>query len=405
MHAKLSPSSAHRWSVCTAAPGEEAGLTDTSSDAARWGTACHLLASTCLEQGRTPDEFFGGHVVGGKHLAVDEKLGYTINALPGFDAEKITDAIAVDDELITCAWIYINFVRELRDTLGAELLVEQRVPIGWFTGEEGATGTADAVLIAGKELIVIDLKGGRGKVDAFVVDGDIARPNPQLAMYAAGALHAFDQFGEIETVRLVVVQPRLNHVSEHTMVVGQLHDFAAEMSAAAEATRSNPQYAPGDKACHWCKAKATCAAAREHAVGDLFAAEGGLSPDLGANYAKLSFIRNWCDAVEQTMRHELEKGNKSLGFKLVEGRMSPRAWKNADEAEKLLRDFRIAEKEMYAKSVVSPAAAEKLAEKGVIGPRQWKAMQEQIAPQTPGKPQIVPESSSKPSLADVNDLF
>jgi hypothetical protein len=45
------------------------------------------------------------------------------------------------------------------------VFAELEVPIGQLTGEHGATGTADAVILPGRdgaELVVIDLKTGRG---------------------------------------------------------------------------------------------------------------------------------------------------------------------------------------------------------------------------------------------------
>jgi len=46
-------------------------------------------------------------------------------------------------------------------------MVEQRLSIEAITKEPGAKGTSDAVILAGEELVIVDLKYGRGvKVDA-----------------------------------------------------------------------------------------------------------------------------------------------------------------------------------------------------------------------------------------------
>ena len=53
---------------------------------------------------------------------------------------------------------------------------------------------------------VIDLKGGRG---VFVE----ASHNPQLMLYALGALKAYGFIWDIELIRMTIVQPRLDNIS------------------------------------------------------------------------------------------------------------------------------------------------------------------------------------------------
>lgn len=56
-HAKLSPSSAHRWMNCTGSIILEKNIADTTSEHADEGTAAHFLASECLEQGKDATDF------------------------------------------------------------------------------------------------------------------------------------------------------------------------------------------------------------------------------------------------------------------------------------------------------------------------------------------------------------
>ena len=48
-HALLSPSAAHRWLNCTAAPRLEAGQPDSGSDYAREGTLAHAYCAKHLK--------------------------------------------------------------------------------------------------------------------------------------------------------------------------------------------------------------------------------------------------------------------------------------------------------------------------------------------------------------------
>ena len=151
-HAKLSPSSAERWMTCPGSVALSEGYADSSSAAADEGTAAHELAERIL-------------------------LGAKGDALVGLLAQNGVEWTA---EMLQDVLRYTQSVQALGAVDGT-LLVEQRLPISEWTGEAGAHGTADAVILAGTELIVADLKFGRG----VVVDAD---ENKQLRIYALAAL-------------------------------------------------------------------------------------------------------------------------------------------------------------------------------------------------------------------------
>jgi hypothetical protein len=466
-HALRSPSWAYCWSVCTAAPLEKArliaeqealaqeardnaeatallfgldidvesfGETDDSNEASRWGTACHLLSETCLVENRDPAEFEG------KWVHIPEPGGEVIeNKLPTSVLFGKGHAIEIDEEQVECATTYVEFIRKLRDDHGATLLVEQRVSIEHITGEEGAGGTSDAILYVpqSRELIVGDLKGGMSRVDAFttteVIDpifGSstlVTEPNKQLAMYADGALEEFGwMFGEIERVRLVIIQPRLNHVSEYSLPVAELKQHIEALRLAAEAGRTSPVYAPGAKTCKFCPAQATCGAFREAA---LVAALGGfenvdeveqhkpIRDDLIAiDYEALPLIRMFVKSVEDRMKELLRLGQRVIGkqgeYILAEGRMGARRWTDEEKVEALLRkQFRLAEEVAYApRKLISPTQAERLTkkpkgeDKPTLGPTQWERLAELIR-QERTKPSIALASSGKNAVRPVTADF
>lgn len=424
-HANLSPSSAHRWSVCTAAPNEEAGKPDDAGEAADWGTAAHFISALCLDSGADPWSYLGrvvAFVEGGREV---------------FEEDVPADAVVVrridaDKSLIGCCASYVGFIRELMKMIGGTLLVEQRVPIGWITGEDGAGGTSDCVILAGDELIIVDLKGGMNQVDAFHVVHigedpltglpitlEIPKtvPNKQLAMYAAGALREFGWMADIKRVRMIICQPRLSHVSEHAMTVDELGAFIAELSLAAAETRTNPTYRPGDNTCTYCKAKSTCKALEKYVFDAVFGEFDDLTaaplreyegPALGVIYEKLDLIVGWCEAKRTLVRQELEAGRPVVGkheaYKLVEGKMGARYWNDPTKAEKALKSMLRNETHIYKRELISPTGAEELAESGVLGERQWKKLQELVG-QNRNKPSIVPASHRKPALTNTIDEF
>lgn len=405
-HAKLNPSSAYRWSVCTAAPGLEAALPDTSSEAADWGTANHLLASTCLSEGKNPVDFLGQEVAFWVHPESDSQGESILDPmLEGAELDPCCEVrlrLPIDEQHVTCATIYVNRVREL--AAGHTLLVEQRVPIDHITGEEGAGGTSDAVILADDELIVVDLKTGHNKVSSR--HGD--RMNLQLAMYASGALRKFEMLGDFSRVRAIIVQPTLSHESEHSLTVEELE---AEIQILRTAANAEPQFVPGESQCSYCKAF-PCAAATEHVVSVFGNLEAATAEPLGDLYKKLPLVRDWCDAIEARVRTTLEQGGKVPGWKLVEGKLGARKWVDPERAEKMLvEQFRLGS-DAYDKVLISPATAEKLTTDKTIGPRQWKTLQTLIV-QPRNRPSIAPESDKRPAFGmtadglpdDVSDLL
>jgi len=376
-HAKLSPSGAHRWMRCPGSVALEAAFPDQSSSYAAEGTLAHTLASEYLDG--TGDNPF---------MRVGEQ-----HEVDGF-------IFTVDQTMAAYVMDYVRLVREYAgDSL---LLVEQRVPIGQITGEQGATGTSDAIAvdIANRVLFVIDLKYGMGvRVDAA--------DNPQLMLYALGALEQCDQLGEFDDVCMVIHQPRLNHVSEHWLPVADLLAFANDVRLAAMKTRGYdvPPLVPGEKQCRFCKAKATCpalAADVAEIVSGSATLDDFITPDatMGDNYlsvamSKVELVEHWCKAVRAEVERRLLAGQSVDGYKLVEGKRGNRKWSNDAEVEALFKSFRLRQDEMYDYSLISPTKAEKLLKDT---PKRWERAQALIS-RAEGKPSVAPATDKRPALA------
>lgn len=388
----------------------EAGEPDKSSEFADEGTAAHFLASECLTSQNAASTYLG------RTILVSRSGADWLT--PGWTAGNGSKPFVVDGDMAGHVQTYLDTVWDY--ALGSELMVEQRVDFSRYVGVPEQFGTSDAIVIAdeGDELQVHDLKYGRGvKVDAD--------ENEQLQLYALGSLDLVEPLGyEPKRIRLVIHQPRLDHISEWDCSVEDLRAFGARAKAAAEhamgciklGVDEVEDLVAGEKQCRFCKAKATCGALRDAVLEPIFGSAPP-SPDefdlvnvpgakhiepsttawLASCMAKVELIEIWCKAVRAETERRLLDGVPVAGWKLVEGRRGSRKWSSEAEAEEALKAMRIKHDQMYDYSVISPTSAEKLAKAEVIGPRQWPKLQSLIT-QSEGKPSVAPESDKRPAL-------
>ena len=152
---------------------------------------------------------------------------------------------------------YVNLVRQ--EAEGGELFVEKKFKLPFHPE---FWGTADAVIVNGNNLKVIDLKAGRGVAVEVEYAGKI---NPQLGFYALGGMFSVEE-RKWETIEIIIVQPRLGGVKRRLTSVAELADLTRELVHAAElAEDDNPPFAAGSH-CKFCLARATCATLREEVM-------------------------------------------------------------------------------------------------------------------------------------------
>lgn len=414
-HATLSASKASAWMNCYGVIAMTQGAPNTSSKFADEGTAAHALAERCLTSGQNPAGFIGERIDGGMRTfeITDDMAGHVQTYLDHIEG------LAADGELhIECQ---VDYTRPLG-------LVGKTVPHITPDGEVvedqlSAFGTSDAIIVRGSELIVVDLKYGMGvKVDA--------QDNEQLLLYAVGAYEEHSLVGEFDTVRTVIVQPRLNHISEAVYTIDELKEFTLQASMAADHVIANlkrkhkaddarMELSPGEKQCRWCAAKATCPALLENvkmavasaASPDDFedvsgkplamqlAAKQPLAADLGIDALSqamkaVDLVEMWCKGVRAETERRLLEGQAVDGFKIVEGKMGNRVWANAAEAEEAMKAMRLKIDEMYDRKVISPTSAEKLLKST---PRKWAKLADLIT-RSAGAKHVAPASDPRPAL-------
>jgi len=397
-HAIASPSSAEKWLACANSLAAELGQPDTAGAAADLGTDKHSLLTDCLTFDTYAAVYLGRTM--GKGHKVDEAFAA--------DVQNVVDNVRARIQ---------NY-----ENLGyrVEMDLEQDVPIDHITGEKGATGRADVVLrcldhgVVG-HIDVIDAKFGYSEVSA--------EDNPQLKMYAAGVVEKYALTDEFEFVNLVIEQPARSKESIESAPIAVsdlllwVDDVAAERSRLALYIRQSALEMPGvyklipenfkvtEKGCQWCKAAAVCPARIKHVeetIGCDFQTLETTSPDaslipvdqLATKFASLEVVEDWIKAVRARIEFELLSGRLLPGLKVVAGKRGNRQWVSDEEAEAMLKKFRVKLDQMYSFKLLGPKP---ILEVMKDRPRQLKHIEALIV-QPAGKPHVALDSDKRPAL-------
>lgn len=378
----LNPSSADRWTTCTASPRfilENWDKVPASSDTVynQEGTTAHEVAAAALESRlpRLSDPYFC--------------------------------PVPADGEMYWHAFNYAEYVEGLRQP-GSKLLVEQKLPL-WYMRERNCI--IDAAVINTDSLHVVDYKYGEG-VPVSPVE------NLQAAIYGVviGSMGQplptdFPVFVHIYQPRGRAAEDGASHVWETTWL--DLCNLTRKVTEVAEGIQNEtemPMFLPSDKACQWCPAKGFCTA-RQAALADGFEVLDDqprpLPPAGVLTETQLVRILNhkkqmvsWLDDVEEWAQEFLRQGGKIPGFKLVQSRGGNRYWADPKEATKqLLENTVLKREEIIEESMVSPASIE-----AKIGKAKFKAFANLTA-KNPGGPVIAPEGDKRPALQDAANDF
>lgn len=375
-HALLSPSSAHRWLHCTASPRLEEGVEDKGSEFAAEGSLAHAMGALKLKA------FFG----------MDAS-----HELQEIDMLRRYHTGEMDEYTDTYKTIVLEkFNTAQRQCEDAQLLVETRLDFGDYIPD--AFGTGDAIIIADGTLDVIDFKYGKGvRVSAY--------KNPQMMIYALGAYERFSFEYNIKKVRMTIVQPRIDNLSDFEMDVKDLLAWAKETLApkAKEAFKGDGPQNPGEW-CQFCKVKSCCKAltqkctdvVKNHEDPRLISAEE-LATDI---LPIVATVKTWLAGVEDYALQQALSGVELPGWKLVEGR-SIRKITNQEGVEKALTEAGFDYDDIYKPLELRTITdLEKL-----VGKKQFNGLCGEFIEKPQGKPTLAPESDKRPALDTIADDF
>ena len=377
---------------CTGSLSLERDIPDRGSRYAAEGTAAHAVADWILSKNIDDQDAYG--LVGqwvdrinGKDVIVDDPA--------------ISDLWSVDAAMVEHGLDFARLVRSYaQGSLNPMIATDQRYDFSHVIDVPNSFGTADAVVLDGDTLIVIDYKYGMGvKVDA--------EHNEQLQLYALGALHQYEIVADIQHVMMVIHQPRMNHVSEWQITVDQLRQFGEEAKQKAQNILAGViDYEPGEKQCKFCKAKALCPALKAEVLTTVAADASDFEDitevppvseepsELSVMMSKVSLIEDWCKAVRAEVERKLFDGSEVPGYKLVEGRKGIRKWADEEAVLTAMKSFRMKKDDIYDYTLISPTKAEKVFSDN---PSLWEKL-EKLTSRSDGKPSVAPATDRRPAL-------
>lgn len=367
-HAVLSASSSERWLNCPPSARLCEAYEDKGSDYAAEGTDAHALAEARLKQA----------------------LG-----IPAED--PIENLSWYNEEMEECAVGYAAYVVELLETakqtcVDPVVLIEQRVDFSHWV--QSGYGTADLILIADGTLNICDYKHGKG-VEVS------AERNPQMMLYALGALEIFDGIYDIDTVRMTIYQPRKSNISIFEMSKDALLEWAdTELTQKAQlAYEGQGEFHCGEW-CRFCKAKVEC---RERAEANLtlarydFQAPALLDDEEIADIlGKVDALTAWASDVKEYALQQAVSGKEWTGWKLVEGRSNRKYTNDAVVAAAV----ESAGFDPYERKVLGITAMQKL-----LGKSRFEELLAPYIEKPQGKPTLVPESDKRPAMNTAKSDF
>lgn len=366
-HALLSASSAHRWLVCPPSAVAAEAYPDQDTEYTREGTLAHEVAEIVARYSIRPE-----------------------TGRDGFAPE-------VTQEMLECAAGYRDYIQEQITSADAVVMLEQQIDYSPWAAE--GFGTCDCIILQDDTLTIIDYKYGQGV--PVSADG-----NPQMMLYALGALNDYGIAYDVTRVEMHIYQPRINNVSRAELTVDELLEWAEKtVKPAAElAYKGEGEYKIGEH-CRFCPHGGRCRALTESCTEyvethSLRAAVPVLAPHEVAEVLQMEpIITLWLKKVKAQALETMLNGEQVPGWKVVEGKLGNRKWTNELNVMAALNTAGY-DRETYTETkLLSPAAMDK-----AIGKKKVSELLDGFIDRAAGAPTIVPETDKRPVYNPADDF-
>ena len=353
-HALLSASSSHRWLECPPSAVANEAYPNQDTSFTQEGTLAHEVAEAVAAQ------------------------------------KTWVPADGVTKEMIECAREYADYIEEQKKSNDAIVLLEQRVDFSPWVPD--GFGTCDCIIIQDDTLTIIDYKYGQGVAVS-------ATDNPQMKLYALGAMNDYGIALDVKKVEMHIFQPRLNNISTDNLTVEELMEWAEKTvkPTAEKAARGKGKYAPGEH-CRFCQHAGKCRALTKLCTEyldthGLRVALPVLAPHEVADVLRMEpMVTLWLKKVKEQALTTLMNGEELPGYKLVEGKLGNRKWRNDREVFDLLTEAGYDDNEITETKVLSPSQMDK-----AIGKKKVAELLEGLIERAPGAPTIAPITDKRPA--------
>ena len=358
-HALLSASSSSRWLACPPSAVANEAYPNQDTAFTQEGTLAHEVAEW---------------VASGK--STNKTLLKGVND-------------GVTNEMLECAMAYADYIEEQKKSNDATVLLEQRVDFSAWVPH--GFGTCDCLIIQDDTLTVIDYKYGQGVAVS-------ATDNPQLKLYALGAMYEYGDVLGITKVEMHIFQPRLNNISTDSISVDELYKWADKTvkPTADKAVKGKGKYCPGEH-CRFCQHAGKCRALTK-ACTEFIDTHGAkfslpvLAPYEVADVLRMEpLISLWLKKVKEQALTTLMNGDELPGYKLVEGKLGNRKWKDEGWVAATLDP--LYEREIWTETrLLTPSQLER-----AIGKKKVAELFDGFIDRAPGSPTIAPIHDKRPA--------
>lgn len=360
-HAILSASGSHRWLNCTPSARLELEFESQTSEAAKEGTAAHALCEHKLKK------------------ALKMRSRRPVSDYNSDEMEECTDSYA--------EYVMEQYEEAKKSCKDPIILIEQRLDFSCYVPD--GFGTGDCIIISDDTLHIIDFKYGLG----ILVESE---ENPQMMLYALGALEIYDALYDIKTVSMTIFQPRRENISTWTIPIEQLKSWAEEelKPKAQMAHNGEGEYIPGEW-CTFCRAATKCRARAEEKL-KLTRHEFKLPPlltdaEIEEVLEILPDLTKWANeitayATEAAVNH----GKEWSGFKVVEGR-SVRKYRDEVKVAETAKEHGYTD--IYRQSLIPMTEMQKL-----MGKSTFEEILGDLIYKPPGKLTLVPNTDKRPAV-------
>ncbi len=369
-HALLSASGAERWLNCTPAPRLEEQFPDTKSEYAAEGSLAHTIAELKLRK-----QFID--------RISTRKFNSALKTLKGSERYQ--------DEMLRYTDEYIDYISGVVHSFSSPpyIAAEKRLDFSAYVRE--GFGTGDCIIIGGEVLHVIDFKYGKGVPVS-------AEENPQMKLYALGAYREYSFLYPISRVKMTIVQPRLDSISEYEIGTDELLNWGESIKPIAEKAFTGEGDFVSGEWCRFCRAKSLCRARADFNISleeyDRIKPPLISDEEVGKILARSRELVKWVSDIEEYALSTCLAGGNIPGWKAVEGR-SNRAFSDLDLAFKKIVESGTEEAVLYERKPIPLTKVEEL-----LGKKQFKELLEDFIVKPPGKPTIAQENDKREAITN-----